>query len=99
MMEGSLRMEKEEGVVLLARLSREVWLSLECSNQPMNQFFNQSTNSQNFLGTIFRVADPDPVGSGVFAWIRIRIWFSNFSESGSGFSPRLPEQKRVQKGL
>ena len=24
-----------------------------------------------------RVADPDPVGSGVFAWIRIRIRFSN----------------------
>ena len=35
-----------------------------------------------------RVADPDPVilqGSGVFAWIRIRIQirFSNFSGSGS----------------
>ena len=33
------------------------------------------------------VADPDPVGSGVLAWIRIRIRFSNFSGSGSGFTP------------
>ena len=32
-----------------------------------------------------RVADPDPVGSGVFEWIRIRIRFSKFSGSGSGF--------------
>ena len=30
-----------------------------------------------------RVADPDPdpVGSGVFAWIRIRLRFSNFLDS------------------
>ena len=28
-----------------------------------------------------RVSDPDPVGSGDFAWIRIRIQFLNFSES------------------
>ena len=34
-----------------------------------------------------RVADPDPVGSCVFAWIRIR--FSNFSGSGSGFKISL----------
>ena len=36
-----------------------------------------------------RVADPDPVGSGVFAWIRIqiRIRFSNIS--GSGFQISL----------
>ena len=36
-------------------------------------------------------------GSDVFAWIRIR--FSNFSASGSGFSPRIPLQESVQKGL
>ena len=51
-----------------------------------------------------RVADPDPVGSGVFAWIRIR--FSNFS--GSGFqisldpdpvSAQILEQKKMEKGL
>ena len=29
---------------------------------------------------VIRVADPDPVRSGVFAWIRV----SNFSGSGSG---------------
>ena len=49
-----------------------------------------------------RVADPDPVGSGVFAWIRIR--FSNFSGSGSGFqisldpdpvSAQILEQKKM----
>ena len=33
----------------------------------------------------------------VFAWIRIK--FSNFSGSGSGFSPQILEQERVQKGL
>ena len=36
-----------------------------------------------------RVADPDSVGSGVFAWIRIQIRFSNFSVSGSGFQTSL----------
>ena len=38
---------------------------------------------QKTITTVIRVADPDPVGSGVFVWIRIR--FSNFSGSGSGF--------------
>ena len=37
-------------------------------------------------------------GSVVFAWIRILIRVSNFSgsESGSGFSPRIPNKKRVE---
>ena len=34
-------------------------------------------------------------GSGVFAWIRIR--FSNFSGSGSGFRTRIPNQDPRQK--
>jgi len=40
---------------------------------------------------IHRVSDPDPVGSGVLAWIRIRIQirFSNISGSGSGFQISL----------
>ena len=55
-----------------------------------------------------RVADSDPVGSGVFEWIRIRIRFSKFSGSGSGFqisldpdpvSAQILEQKKMQKGL
>ena len=33
--------------------------------------------------TSCRVSVPDPIGSGFFPWIRIR--FSNFSRSGSGF--------------
>ena len=41
------------------------------------------------------VSDPDPVGSGVFAWIRIR--FSNFSGSGSGFSPDSGTKKNCRK--
>ena len=45
-------------------------------------------------------SDLNEVGSGVFAWIRIRI--SNFSGYESGFSPRIPEQKEsresAQKG-
>ena len=56
-------------------------------------------------GTVSRVADPDPVGSGVFAWIRIR--YLDFSGSGSGFKISLDldpvsaqmEQKKLQKGL
>ena len=46
-----------------------------------------------------RVADPDPypVGSGVFA--RIRIRFSNYSGFGSGFSTDSGTKKRGQKGL
>ena len=46
---------------------------------------------------LVRVADPDPVGSGVFAWIRIR--FSNFSGSGivSGFSPDSGTKKNRRK--
>ena len=43
-----------------------------------------------------RVADPDLVGSDVFAWIRIR--FSNFSGSGSGSGFR-PDSGKLQKGL
>ena len=46
-----------------------------------------------------RVADPDPVGSGVFAWIRIQ--FSNFSGSGSGsgsgFSPDSGTKKNCRE--
>ena len=34
-------------------------------------------------------------GSGVFAWIRIR--FSNFSGSGSGFSPDSGTKKKCRK--
>ena len=58
--------------------------------------------------TLQWVADPDSVGSGVFAWIRIRIRFSNFSGSGSdsesGFkismdpdpvSAQILEQKKI----
>ena len=41
-----MRMEKEEGVVLLARLSREVWLSLVVQ-QPTIQSINQFSK---FLG-------------------------------------------------
>ena len=35
-------------------------------------------------------------GSGVFAWIRIRFWFSNFFGSGSGpvFSTRIPDPRQ-----
>ena len=38
------------------------------------------------------IRDPDPV----FSWIRIQIRFLKFSGSGSGsgFSPRIPEQKK-----
>ena len=46
-----------------------------------------------------RVSDPDPVGSGVFAWIRIRIGFSNFSGSGSGFSPDSGTKKNAERPL
>ena len=51
-----------------------------------------------FLGTYARVADPDPIGFVVFAnpvsllmfrMIRIRIWFSYFSGSGSGLPADL----------
>ena len=58
------------------------------------------------LYVTIRPSDPDSDGSVVFAWIRIR--FSNFSGSGSGFqisldpdpvSAPIPEQKGVQKGL
>ena len=45
---------------------------------------------------VTRVANTDPFGSGVFAWIWIR--FSNFFGSGSGFSPDSGK-KRVQTGL
>ena len=38
---------------------------------------------------IDRVADP--VGSGDFAWIRIRILNFSGSESGSGFNTRIPD--------
>ena len=48
----------------------------------------------SLLGTYVRVSDPDPIGFVVFAnpvsllmflMIRIQIWFSYFSGSGSGF--------------
>ena len=45
---------------------------------------NDAEKQRPKIQTIGRVADPDPVGSGVFAWIRIRFRFSNFSGSGSG---------------
>ena len=44
-----------------------------------------------------RVADP--VGSGVFAWIQIRIRFSNFSGSGSGFGPDFGTKKIAERSL
>ena len=49
------------------------------------------------LSGMTRVADPDPVGSGVFVWIRIR--FSNFSGSGSSGSGFGQDSGKLQKGL
>ena len=44
---------------------------------------------------VAKIRVADPVGSGVFAWIRIR--FSNFSGSGSGFSPDSGTKKECRK--
>ena len=46
---------------------------------------------------VTRVANPDPFGSGVFAWILIQ--FSNFFGSGSGFSPDSGTKKSADRSL
>ena len=60
------------------------------------------TSHTNILGPgipLARVADPDPVGSGDIAWIRIR--FSNLSCSGSesGFQISLDPDPVCYKRL
>ena len=61
--------------------------SSACPPQKTRPCFAFASRSQPSYRNAVRVADPDPVGSGVFAWIRIR--FSNFSGSGSGSEENL----------
>ena len=62
----------------------------------LSVIISQNAGSNSFIDPIgARVADPDPVGSVVCAWIRIR--FSNFSGSGfgSGFSPDSGTKNKI----
>ena len=80
-------------------IATDYFFPSECA-RPLRTVTIRTSNSETekvFFRDVSRVADPDPVGSGFFAWIRIR--FSNFSGSGSwsGFSPESGTEKNCRK--